>query len=591
MEPNVTLAAGLHSARGRRLATARRANGRILCAGLLGMVGLTPADGALGRSPSAGEVRSAAAFLPEGSLVALEVKDPTTLWATLAAGPLGAPWSGDADAPDLVRGLAEIESTLGANLETLLGDLASGGLALGVDFTGRTPTVVLSLRALDQNRGAERLRDVLSAVGRSFGAPRAFETPIERNGARIWRIGEDLTVAQKGTVTLLGTRGADLEEGLERCDDTTDLGPIARPDWQRSREAIGENEGLWALVDVAALRKETTDIDWPALDGLGRRTEGLLTLGAPLALLPRCERLRLGLRVDADGLWLCLDGEGPTTIASDLLPKGPAPAAPLAERTGNLIGALLHRDLGTLAERRGELLERDSLGAFSSALTELEPFFGSLRLGEDVLPRLGDWWEIAVREVPFAADERPELPLPGALLSIGLPDDRRLAEAIEAAFQSAVAISNVEGAQEGRAPLLLNVRQHNGHSYSLARPLSLAPGEPRDLRFNLVPAMAVWQNRLLVASHAALIEEALDGLDGGLSGSPGSGEHLRVDGAALAAWAGEQRAALLYLARLTGRSGARVDPWLDWLAGADLELRTAVKPEGLRVEALLHLRR
>jgi hypothetical protein len=196
---------------------------------------------------------------------------------------------------------------------------------------------------------------------------------------------------------------------------------------------------------------------------------------------------------------------------------------------------------------------------------------------------------VALRPVPFPAGTAPGLPLPGAVLFLEVPDDPRLAHALEAAFQTLISLSNVESAQQGRPPLRLAAKLAGQRSYSVATPMPLAEGEVGDLRYNLAPALCLTDGGLLLASHEALLLDVLDELE---KAAPlaAPAEVLELSGAELADWAEAQVSGLELLARLRGQSQP-LGPWIEWLQSLWLEARVDYGPDAIRFAAWLEQRR
>lgn len=556
--------------------------GRAARAGALGLFAAAPCWSQ--------EARPAAAFLPADSAVLIELSAGSEFVAALEALPLDPPWQPPpAGRAPWRRDYEQLEGFLGAGLPAVLSRLADRGAALGLVPEGPDWQACLVLWAADEQRSAAELARLLDEVARRYGAPKLFEQPTERRGeALLWSLGEELLVARVGPRVLVSGSRALLCEGLDRLEQPADLGPLARPGPRSARALPAPDCGVWMWMDPTRLRGARTEIDWNGLDGLLTRPEGLLGLGAGLACLPRAGDWALAAEAGQDRLRLALCGFGLEALPPGLLPAaGPRPRAFL-RHPDNLATALLHRDWPTATRERGRLFEPGALAQFSAKLEELQIFFGGLRLSEDVLARLSPWWQVALRPVPFPAGTAPGLPLPGAVLFLEVPDDPRLAHALEAAFQTLISLSNVESAQQGRPPLRLAAKLAGQRSYSVATPMPLAEGEVGDLRYNLAPALCLTDGGLLLASHEALLLDALDELDAETAPA-GPAERLELSGAELADWAEAQVQGLELLARLRGRD-LPLRPWIEWLATLALEARVDYGADALRFEARLERR-
>lgn len=542
---------------------------------------------ALQARPHAQDGRPPLALLPEQSAVVLEVQQPSQLLEALNARPLGMPLAQDpADVP-WRQGLEDTERFLGQSLASALAICADRGAALGF-VPGRTDwRTGLVLWASDEGASAALLTKIFDKLEQQFGQPGLFDNPRERiAGLPVWSVGDELWIGQAGPRLMAAQTRALLAEMLTRSANPAELGLLGQPAMTAAREVPAPPLGLWFWTDLKRLRAAPSEIQWEPLDALIRRPEGLLGVGSGLALLPHAEHWSASLALEGQKLSLELLAHGLGTAPAGLIPAQPANQRAFLAHPENLAQALLHRDFALLVDERARLLEPSALAQFSAKLTELEAFFGGLRLGEDILKRFSPWWQVALREVPFPTGSAPGLPLPGGALFIELPNDARLHHALDAAFQSLVSLANVEGAQQGRSPLRLAAKLHGGQAYSVASPLPLAEGEVGDLRYNLVPALALTEQGLLLASHEALLLEVLDELKAAPTQSSSPGEHLHINGAALADWAGSQLAGLKLLANLGGQRGD-VEAWVDWLETSQLQADLRYPQNGVRFSARL----
>jgi hypothetical protein len=537
------------------------------------------------------EARPPAAFLPKDSAVVIELSGGAEFIAALERVPLDPPWAPPpAGRAPWRRDYERLEGFLGAPLPEVLARLSDRGAALGLVPSGADWQACLVLWASDAERSRSELERLLNEVARRYGVPKLFEQPSERRGeAELWAIGEELWVARQGPRILASGSRALLLEGLERLSDPGALGLLAEPGPSRARALPAPDRGLWMWLDPKRLRGARTDIDWNGLDGLLTKPEGLLSLGAGLACLPRATDWALSAEAEDGALRVAFGGFGLDALPPGLLPSSPTSPREFLRHPENLGQALLHRDWPTATRERGRLFEPGALAQFSAKLEELQIFFGGLRLGEDVLARLSPWWQVALRPVPFPAGTAPGLPLPGAVLFLEVPDDPRLAHALEAAFQTLISLSNVESAQQGRPPLRLAAKLAGQRSYSVATPMPLAEGEVGDLRYNLAPALCLTDGGLLLASHEALLLDVLDELE---KAAPlaAPAEVLELSGAELADWAEAQVSGLELLARLRGQSQP-LGPWIEWLQSLWLEARVDYGPDAIRFAARLEQRR
>jgi len=254
--------------------------------------------------------------------------------------------------------------------------------------------------------------------------------------------------------------------------------------------------------------------------------------GAELAGLASAPALVATLRLEGQGLELELQGLEPRRVAA--LAAGARPAEVPAELSGaSGAEALLYRDYGAFFRERNALFPAEALPKFAEAITNGALFFEGRDLGEEVLPHLSPWVRVVVRELEFAPERRPEIPLPGIAL-VAVLDTPEEGAGWQAAFQTIVSIANVDQAQKGQRGMRLALGREGEVELSSARFTTPRPGEGIDIRHNLEPCLAVVNRHLVVASHEALARELVRELAGRDPGRTGR-EFLRIEAAAVLA--------------------------------------------------------
>lgn len=517
---------------------------------LLGLVSLVVALPARSLSiPSSNENASVepgtssalSAALPEGCLVSVDAKglaevlghgleDP--LVAALLDTDLGRAWRASDRSP--VEALARLETWLGASPPDTLRALTAEGLALG--WYGEAGGIVIAGRGSTDGQVSRAIETVLAALGRQFGVPAPFfEAHVGADGTRTWTLGEAHLV-HAGRTWVLGQR----EELVRSTADRSLRGESATGSTAPGRTVV-------VRLDLRGLAEAGN----PGVLSLRRsaRAPGFrFLLGDALTETAGSGMLSVRLELRASALHLEVAGD-PSTSLVEARDSAVVPPIDLGE-ADDLAFAIVHRDVARWIHDRAALFPVETLPRFSEALGNATLFAGGRDVERDVLPALSPWWTLLVREPDFGTGTRPAIDLPGLAVIVPVRSEEA-GEAWIEAFQTVVAISNVEAAQQGRRGLRLGLERHGEVTISRAHAGSGDGAERGDLRDNLVPAVATRNGLVILATHVSLVHEVLDRLDRGRQvDEPPGGEQGALDIGAIARLVDRHRAPLALQKRL-----------------------------------------
>lgn len=425
--------------------------------------------------------------------------------------------------------LAIADAWLGAPALAQVAELIEGGIALGADLS--SGAFVVLARGRDEASTAAGIGRILDGIESSLGLPGVLDRPTQSwSGAEVWSLGESL-LARRGALVVLGNHADLLKEALQLASDPEGRGLLERASFATSLEQSARQE-LWAWAELEEIDAHA-DAGFRELRAAPRSPAFLALLGSGLASVVSSPALSAGLRLEDHALTLSLVGHG-AEGAPLALPSRAGAVPPETRTEGDLARALLYRDYSGLFTRRTELFPPEVLPGFAEAITNGALFFQGMDLGEDVLARVSPWLRVVARNPTFAEARGPEIPLPGLVLTAVL-DDEALGDDWVTAFQSVVAITNVDRAQKGGSAMRLRLEREGETEISLASFPAPRPEDGIDLRYNLEPAIAVVGRLLVLGTHVSLVREAIRGLTGqALDGAQAGAESLQANGAPIA---------------------------------------------------------
>jgi hypothetical protein len=423
--------------------------------------------------------------------------------------------------------LSAADAWLGSPLTTTAGELCARGLALAFD-PATEGGVVLTL-GRDGATVERELTRVLDALERQLGWSGGLDAPNTRwSGADVWRLGE-VALARRDALLVLGNDEELVAEVLELAGEPEADGLLGRPGFERHHQARPPGSTAWAWLELTELEAHGDD-GYRALRAANRSPAVQGLLGADLAALLSARAVSVALLLGEEELELRARAfEAPRVV--ELAPHARPGSLPATPGSPGLADALVYRDYARYFTQRGQLFEPEVLPKFAEAITTGALFFEGEDLGEAVLARLSPWLRLCVRPLAFEDALRPEIPLPGAAV-VAVLDDPRAGEPWLAAFQSLVALANVDRAQRSEAALRLQLVREGEVEISAARFATPRPGEGVDVRYNLEPAAAVVGRHLVLGTHLGLVLELVRELEGREpEGAEGAREELTLESA------------------------------------------------------------
>jgi hypothetical protein len=170
----------------------------------------------------------------------------------------------------------------------------------------------------------------------------------------------------------------------------------------------------------------------------------------------------------------------------------------------------LWRDWATIWESRAELFTPEVVQGLAQFDTVAGQFFGAREFGGDVLAAFDPHWRLVVAQQDYQAlKPAPAVKLPAFafVAELNAPDSD-FAPRLKVAFQSFVAISNVDAAQKKAAVLELGSEQVEGITIATTRFLApttgSASGEQASTRYNFSPAAAQVGKFFILSSSTQL---------------------------------------------------------------------------------------
>ncbi len=485
--------------------------------------------------------------------------------------------------------LAEADRRFGSPVLPALAALGWRGIALGVD--PRSWKAVLVFHGRDAALVCELLERTLDRIAESYGWPGALDEPRKHgHGGDIWLIGDELVVARREALLVLGNEESLVQDALALAADPSGEGLLGRRAFEALHARKTGRESLWGWADLEEL-EAFGDQGFRDLRASPRSPAFQSLLGAGLATLASSRALSAWIALEGgDGISLGFLG----TEASPALPLVPgsrkaASVPPELPAQDDLAQALLYRDYAAMFAHRSELFPAESLPAFAEQITNAALFLGGKDLGREVLPGVSPWLRVVSRPPRFAAGLEPEIPLPGLVVIASLDEPDQLGPELVAAFQTLVALVNVDQAQKGKPGLRLALEREGESEISSARFRAPGPAEGVDVRYNLEPACSVVGRSLVLGTHESLVREVVRELRAAPASAPSPVESVSIAGAALARVVAQNFQALVAQKRVEeGLSQAAAEEEIEGLrlllasfarAGAEIHCEDPSSPE------------
>ncbi len=451
---------------------------------------------------------------------------------TLLASPLGQLLQTEMEAsPEEL--LAVGEALLGAPVLPTLASMTRHGAALASGFGPKGVAWVLVLHGDDDLIAEEVLTKIFDQLESQFEAPGAFDEPhASVRGADVWYLGDDVKIARRDALVVASSDEGYLRDVLDLAAEPSAKGLAGRASFDEARETRSDEQLLWGWVD---LKRVEAVANW---SGSGEKMKELramngqpavqMLLGPGVAALGTSETATFWIATRGAELELGLAGQG-VEPAEVLMPdpSRDAPPAPLphADDCGSL---LVYRDLAGAFAHRVDLFPPEMLPKFSKATTDLALFFGGKDLGEDVLPHVSPWIRVVARHPRFDEGVVPEIPLPAAAALVKVDDPATRGPELTAAFQTLISAINLDRAQKGMSPFVMQLETVDGVFVTRAHYPPPGPEDGVDMIYNFVPAAAMVGDVFVIGTHASVVRD--------LVGEIASGETRPVEGASEAMW-------------------------------------------------------
>ena len=269
------------------------------------------------------------------------------------------------------------------------------------------------------------------------------------------------------------------------------------PDWKAQRERQGPDLVAWGHVNLEKLKQiDAKKFTLPAKVDTGI----ILFFGSWYETLRRAPAVKAAIRWSSSELGatveLPIPREGRPEMLKGYVPEAGHGNGPLLRPPGTIASMSLWRDWATLWESRSDLFPPETVQGFAQLDTLAGQFFGGREFGPDVLAAFAPHWRLVVADQDFQAikpEPDPKIPAFALVMELNAPDDT-FASRMKIAFQSIVAISNVDGGQKRNAVLELGSEEVEGITIATTRflvPPSSAPAnEQVQQRYNFSPAAA-----------------------------------------------------------------------------------------------------
>ncbi len=389
--------------------------------------------------------------------------------------------------------LAMADAWFGRPVLEALAELAGERAEVSFGILDEKPTwaiVFLGRDAGDVRATVERSVELIAA-----NAGLRKLAPQRREACEAWNFGASV-LGLVGARVALAPNVRALEQALQRASLSNSA--------ERTPGALLAR----ASIDLAALREvEDGDSDGFAT-GLARifKDPGVqIVFGAQLATIGQGDVLELEIDWQQEALELRAVAQGVEwgqalslrPSASDAEFAVPA----LLEAPRTIASARIFRDFATVFAERGEIFDRDTAAAFTKGIADVALFFAGADISEEVLPHVSPWMRLLALEPEFDAGREPEIPLPAAALVLELKNPEELGPRLTSAFQSFAAMTNVDRAQRGGAPLEIDLEATPHGTLTSAHFPTPAPGAGVDMQYNLEPACLRVERFFVLATH------------------------------------------------------------------------------------------
>ncbi|MEM6569505.1 MAG: hypothetical protein AAF957_13915 [Planctomycetota bacterium] len=398
--------------------------------------------------------------------------------------------------------LRAIEAIVGESPLDLATALTSAGVGVGLlpaDGDEQRPYVVARGRELD---AMEDALETLIEAAAPFGGAGALPNDLRRRlGPKVtdaWRIGKDGAAA---ALTLGGILYV-----ARSVDDLVEVtGGVGRAiDLRESRRATGLASGTFAWLDLAALeaRGDLDDLRKAATD------PGMhFVFGPVLTYACTARSLGMAMRIDETGVEVRSRAVGPDVGPGAVTfptPNEPGPPLPVRSRS-EVARAVVHRDVATLLAERTELFSPRKQPGLAEGLANFALLVGGADAVDELFGSFEPRMLFLAETIPFPKEAMPDVALPAACWVARVQDPAVNGPRVTAAFQSLIALTNVQRAQNGEPGLVLGLELVEGRTMTIANLPPPPAEETVDLSYNLAPGCAIVDDAVVLGTHHELV--------------------------------------------------------------------------------------
>lgn len=395
-----------------------------------------------------------------------------------------------------------------------LRDLTGGGIKAMLSIEpGKGPVVELVIIPKDASL-LERATETFEKMARQDAASKKAPDPVRTSnykGTVIHVLGkgdQSLAYAILSGRMVVSNQAPALERLVDRLKAMPATSPSAKP---VKDEAAGAPVLLRARLDLERLRQ----IDPKKFTIPEKPDPGVVFLfGSWYQAIRQGRSLEATVRWSATELAADLEvrlpeGARPPSVKGFLPEKGQGTIPPL-EPPGTIASLSLWRDWATIWESKADLFKPETVQGFAQLDTVAGQFFGAREFGADVLGSFDPHWRLVVAQQDYKAmNPVPDVRLPAFAIVAelnGNTDD--FASRLRIAFQSIIAISNVDSAQKKGPVFELGSDEVEGVRISTTRYLVSrrpeATDEPVATRYNFSPSIAQVGRYFIFSSSTGL---------------------------------------------------------------------------------------
>ncbi len=388
-----------------------------------------------------------------------------------------------------------------------LRDLTGGGIVARVSVEpGHEPQVELLITPLDP-KVLQQVNEIFLKMVRDDARNKKAPEPVRTSdykGSVVHVVGgaKGLAYALVAGRLAAANSTAGLERIIDRLQSKTQVPSAARND---------ANVVLRGHVNLDRLRK----LDPKKYALTARPDTGVVFLFGSWY-----EALEHARTIDATVRWsetqftasveLPLPKDGRPPSVKGFVPDSKEGTAPPLHPPGTIASLSLWRDWATIWESRADLFSPEVVQGFAQLDTLAGQFFAAREFGADVLGAFDPHWRLVIAQQDYAAMRpAPDTKLPAFAIVAelnGSQDD--FAARLRIAFQSFVALSNIDAAQKKAAVLELGSEEVEGIHMSTTKyvvpqkaPSASAPGATR---YNFSPSTAQVGKYFVLSSSAEL---------------------------------------------------------------------------------------